>query len=260
MTEASLHYRSGSPVGEIVLNQPDRRNAVSAAMWASLAGAVAEAEADKGATVIIVRGEGGHFAAGADISEFAEVYATAETARRYTETMLDGLKRLETCGKPTIARIAGSCVGGGCSIALACDFRFAGASARFGVTPGKLGLVYSLADTRRLAAAAGVSGARDLLLTARLIDADEARRMGLCDRLYSDDALEAETAGFAAQIAALSQWSIRATRKTLRMLKDGVPDDAAEAIALMLEAFEGEDFREGYKAFLEKRKADFPTR
>ena len=261
MTDTTtLIYRSRAPIGEIILNQPAKRNAISAEMWTQLAEAVAQATDDEDVKVLVIRGEGDHFAAGADISEFAQVYETTAKARRYTETMLAALQALETCVKPTIAQIKGSCVGGGCSIALACDFRFASASARFGVTPGKLGLVYSLADTRRLVAAVGVGGAKDLLLTGRLIGSEEARQMGLCDRLYDDAKLENETAGFVSQIAALSQWSARATAKTLRMLKGGLADDDPKAMSLMLEAFEGADFQEGYKAFLEKRKPDFPTK
>lgn len=260
MTETPLIYRSGSPIGEIVLNQPAKRNAISAVMWEGLKEAVAKAENDESVKVLILRGEGDHFAAGADISEFAQVYETSDKAQRYTQTMLDALKALETCAKPTIAQIKGSCVGGGCSITLACDFRFAATSARFGVTPGKLGLVYSLADTRRLASTVGEGGAKDLLLTGRLIDAEEAYQMKLCDRLFQDNVLKDETAGFAAQIASVSQWSVRATKKTLRMLKDGLADDDPKGMELMLEAFEGADFQEGYKAFLEKRKPDFPTK
>lgn len=260
MTDPSLIYRSGARVGEIILNQPEKRNAISAAMWTGLKEAIERAETDKDVRVLVIRGEGDHFAAGADISEFAEVYETTDKAQRYTQNMLDALKALENFAKPTIAQIKGSCVGGGCSIALACDFRFASASARFGVTPGKLGLVYSLADTRRLATAVGEGGAKDLLLTGRLIDAEEAHRMKLCDRLYNDVTLQDEVAGFASQIASVSQWSVRATKQTLRMLKSGLADDDTQAMQLMLAAFDGEDFKEGYKAFLEKRKPDFPTK
>ena len=257
MANSALIFRSGSPIGEIVLNQPQKRNAISAAMWGALKEAVAAAEADAAVKAIVIRGEGDHFAAGADISEFAKVYETAESAKAYTLSMLDALKALEGCAKPTLTQIRGACVGGGCSIALACDFRFAGASARFGVTPGKLGLVYSLADTRRLTAVAGEGGAKDLLLTGRLVGAEEALSMGLCDRLYPDDALAGEVAAFAGQIAALSQWSVRATKETLRLLKNGAVDDDPQAMQLMLAAFEGEDFKEGYQAFLEKRAPKF---
>ena len=259
MTDQALIYRSGSPAAEIVLNQPTKRNAVNAQMWRALGEAVRQFEADANAKVLIVHGEGEHFAAGADISEFEETYATTESAAAYTKTMLASLAALETCAKPTVAMIRGSCVGGGCSIALACDFRFASETARFGVTPGKLGLVYSVADTRRLAQTVGASNAKDLLFTGRLVRAEEAKTMDLCNRLSEDGSLENETRSFAAEIAATSQWSARATKQTFRMLADGVADDDPRAMQLMLDAFEAEDFKEGYRAFLEKRKPDFPT-
>ncbi len=258
MTE-TLQYRPGSPIGEIILNQPSKRNAINADMWRGLGETVAKATADASVKVVVVRGQGDHFAAGADISEFEQTYATTQSAARYTQTMLDSLAALEHCPKPTIAMIRGSCVGGGCSIALACDFRFASDTARFGATPGKLGLVYSLADTRRLVQTVGVSGAKDLLFTGRLIDASEAQAMGLCDRIYRDDAVETETQAYAQSIASTSQWSARATKRTFQMLSDGVADDDEAAMKIMLEAFEGADFKEGYRAFLEKRKPKFPT-
>lgn len=258
MPNTALYYQSGSPIGEIIINQPTKRNAISAHMWSALADAVIAAEADKAANVIVIRGAGGHFAAGADISEFEEVYKTTQSANAYTQTMLECLSLLEHCTKPTIAQIDGACVGGGCSIALACDFRFAATAAKFGVTPGKLGLIYSLADTRRLTAAVGKSGARDLLLTARLIDGAEAHKMGLCDRLFSIDDLNSGVKAFSNQIASLSQWSVRTTKQMLRLLDNSAADDDKAAMQLMLDAFSGADFKEGYQAFLAKRKPDFP--
>lgn len=259
MTSDPLILNADAPIGEIVFNQPAKRNAISAAMWAALKEAVEKANADKTIKVVVLRGEGDHFAAGADISEFAEVYKTPESARDYTVSMLDALAALENSDKPTIAQIRGACVGGGSSVALACDFRFASPSAKFGVTPGKLGLVYSLADTRRLATAVGEKGARDLLLTARLIGAKEAHTIGLCDRLYGEDTLEKEVRAYADQITALSQSSIRMTKETLRLLKSGAEDNDPKAMELMLSSFQSDDFKEGYRAFLGKRKPEFPS-
>jgi enoyl-CoA hydratase/carnithine racemase len=254
---AALSYRPGAPIGEIVLDQPTKRNAISAAMWAALGEAAFAAANDAGARLVVVRGEGAHFAAGADITEFEQVYKTPADAERYTRVMLESLAALEALPKPTLAMIRGACVGGGCSIALACDFRFAARSARFGVTPGKLGLVYSLADTRRLAAAAGLSGARDLLLTGRLIDAEEGLGMGLCDRLYTDDEIGEATLQFARAIEETSPFSARATKEMLALLKAGAADSDARAQALLAGSFSGADFREGYLAFLEKRRPVF---
>lgn len=260
MTGAALYYRSASPIGEIRLNRPKKRNAISAAMWADLKAAVEEAERDAGARLVVLRGEGGHFAAGADIGEFERVYKTPADAAMYTHVMLESLAALEALGKPTLAMVCGVCVGGGCSIALACDLRFAAPSARFGVTPGKLGLVYSLADTRRLAAAAGVSNAKDLLLTGRLIDGEEALRLGLCDRLYAEHEIEDAVLHFARQIEETSPFSARATKETFALLREGAKDGDPRATALMVSAFSGNDFKEGYTAFLEKRRPDFSNR
>lgn len=256
---AALSYRPGAPFGEIVLDQPAKRNAISAHMWTSLAEAVRAAENDDGARVVVVRGEGAHFAAGADISEFAHVYETAQSARAYTEIMLGALAALEACGKPTIAAIRGACVGGGCSIALACDMRFASQSARFGITPGRLGLVYSIADTRRLVAAIGAAKAKDLLFTGRLADADEALAMGLCDRVETEAALAGAVAGFAQSLAPVSPQSLRATKAMIRMLGEGARDDNDAAMQLLVDAFSSADFKEGYSAFLEKRQPRFPS-
>ena len=253
----AIRYVPEGAVARIIIAQPDKRNAITASMWRDLGAAVAAASADAAARMIVVAGEGGHFAAGADISEFADVYATRDRARDYTQAMLRSLSALETLAKPTVAVIRGSCVGGGCSIALACDFRFAAASARFAVTPAKLGLVYSLADTRRLARAAGPQGAKDLLMTGRMVEAAEAHRLGLVDRLYADDTLDKGVDAFAEQIAALSPFSLAATKETFQLLSDGADDDDARPLDLMMKAFDGADFKEGYRAFLDKRPPKF---
>jgi enoyl-CoA hydratase/carnithine racemase len=255
-----LSYRINGEIGEIVLNQPGKRNAISAAMWAGLHEAATAAGADPNAAVIVIRGEGGHFAAGADIDEFEKVYETAASARAYTHIMIRALAAIEALPKPTLAAIRGACVGGGCSIALACDFRFASQTAKIGVTPAKLGLVYSLADTRRLVAAVGESHAKDLLLTGRLIEADEAKAMGFANRVLKDDTLDTEVAAFCRDLADVSRWSTRATKEMLRRLKTGAADEDADAAALLAAGFTNPDFREGYRAFLEKRKPHFPTR
>ncbi|MEM9168850.1 MAG: enoyl-CoA hydratase-related protein [Pseudomonadota bacterium] len=254
---AGVTYAVAGDAGVITLSQPDKKNAVSAAMWAALPGAVKEADADARAKVIIVTGAGNAFAAGADISEFEDVYRTPQSAADYTHTMLSGLKVLETSTKPTIARIRGACVGGGVSIALACDFRFADDSARLGITPSKLGLVYSADDTRRLAAAVGAGAAKRLLMTADIIDAAEAKAVGLVDDVAAAGALDQAVDAFVAAIADKSQWSVRATKSMFRLLSD---DSDGEAMALMLGGFAGPDFREGYRAFLDKRRPDFPVK
>lgn len=253
----SVLYRPEGTIGRILIAQPAKRNAISASMWHDLGAAALAAECDPRARVVVVAGEGDDFAAGADISEFQDVYATPESALNYTKTMLTGLGALEAVRKPTIATIRGSCIGGGCSIALACDFRFAASAARFAVTPAKLGLVYSIDDTRRLAAATGAHNAKDLLMTGRMIAGEDARRIGLVDRLCPADALDGEVASVAAELAALSPWSLGATKAMFALLAEGARNDDPRAHRLMLDAFEGDNFKEGYRAFLEKRPPKF---
>lgn len=257
MTDADIHLERKGAIAELVLNRPDKRNAITEAMWIAIPRLLAEAEADPALRVLIVRGAGGSFAAGADIAEFEEVYATRERAARYSAAVAAALDGLAAFPLPTVASIAGPCVGGGCGLALACDLRFAMDGARFGITPAKLGLVYTLNDTKRLIDAVGPSNARDILFTGRLVGAHEAREMGLIDRVWSETAFEAEMEIWLAQLRAASPHSARVTKHIIRMILSGVDHDTDETRQIFLDAFQGRDFQEGYRAFLEKRAPRF---
>ncbi len=246
------------PFAEIVLNKPEKRNALSLAMWAAIPNLVAQATEDEATKVLLIHGgDAGAFAAGADISEFEETYATAESAQAAGETITAALNAVEDCPKPTVAAIDGACVGGGVSLAMACDLRVASAGSKFGVTPGKLGLVYPAGDTRRLLAAIGPGATKDILFTGRIFPASEAKEMNLIDRLAeTGTALDAARA-FADEIAAISQWSTRATKQMIKGLQSGWTDSDPQAAALFSLGFSNEDFKDGYKAFLEKRAPNF---
>jgi len=254
-----LLQRHANHSATLWINRPDKRNALSVAMWAAIPARVAEAIADPDIKLLFVRGAGGVFAAGADISEMPEVYATAEAALLNDEKIQGAMKALEECPKPVIALIEGPCVGGGCGIALACDLRIGVEGSRYGVTPAKLGLVYGAGDTRRLIQAVGISMAKDILFTGRLLDSAEALACGLIDRLVTSDQLETVAADYAAKIGAASVYSIRAQKQILAMLRGGC-DDAEASRALFGASFTGEDFKEGFAAFMEKRPAQFPVR
>mgnify|MGYP001800501692 CR=1 FL=1 len=247
-----------APIAEIVLNKPEKRNALSLEMWAAIPGLVAEATADEATKVLLIHGgDAGAFAAGADISEFEETYATPQSAQASGETIAAALNAVEDCPKPTIAAIHGACVGGGVSLAMACDLRVASASSKFGVTPGKLGLVYPAGDTRRLLAAIGPGATKDILFTGRIFPAREAKEMKLIDRLAeTGPALDAARI-FANEIAGISQWSTRATKQMIKGLQSGWSDADPDASALFSQGFSNEDFKDGYKAFLEKRPPNF---
>ena len=157
--------------------------------------------------------------------------------------------------KPTIAVIDGDCVGGGCGIALACDLRVAGPKARFGITPAKLGLVYPLHDTKLLVDAIGPSQAKRILFTGQILPADEALRIGLITLLAEDPYGEADT--LAETMASVSSHSQQMSKSIIKRILDGQADDDDASRALFDSAFEGDDFKEGVSAFLEKRKPVF---
>lgn len=257
---ARLRLDVRPPVAELILDRPERKNALSLEMWADMPGLVAEVVADERVKVILLHGGGnGTFAAGADISEFGEVYGTPEDARRSGRVIAAALNALEQSEKPMIAAIEGACVGGGVSLAAACDLRLAHSGAKFGVTPAKLGLVYPPGDMRRLVALIGTGAAKDLLFTGRLISAEDARGIGLVDRLTGASILDAGRA-YAEEIAQSSQWSVRAIKRMIRGLQAGWDEAGPEAETLFLEGFANPDFDEGVSAFLKKRKPDWKVR
>jgi len=255
---AAIRLDLSPPAAEIVLNKPEKRNALSVDMWAAIPGLVETAVANPEVKVVLIHGgDAGAFAAGADISEFAQVYATKQSAQASGDAIAAALNALEHCPKPTLAAIDGACVGGGVSLAMACDLRVASARSRFGVTPGKLGLVYPAGDTRRLLQAVGPGATKDILFTGRIFAAEEAKDMHLIDRVCAaGKALETARA-LAADIAAVSQWSVRATKQMIRGLQGGWTDTESDATELFLAGFSNEDFQDGYKAFLEKRAPKF---
>jgi len=246
------------PVAHLILDRPDKRNALNLEMWQSIPPKVAEAEGNADVKVIIVRGvDRTAFAAGADISQFHERFKNGDSAQTYVDAVHGAEDALSKCLKPVIAMIHGDCVGGGVEIAIACDMRFCSTDSRFGITPAKLGICYSMPSTRRVSQSIGPSKTKDLLFTGRLIDAETARDWGLADRVYSPDDLDRETDAFVEQICRNSQYSVRYTKKVMRDVMAGATEEADDHYALRLGAYEAGDLKEGITAFKEKRKPQF---
>jgi enoyl-CoA hydratase/carnithine racemase len=241
-------------VGTILLDRPEKRNAITQAMWTALPGAVAALAEDARVRLIVLRGAGGHFAAGADISEFETTWANRDSAAAYAALMAGAMDALLTCCKPVIAAIAGNCIGGGVALTLCCDVCFAEETANFAVTPAKLGIAYSFADTRRLVARIGAAAARDLLFSARRIDAPEALRIGLIDRI---GALDVEIAGYAALLAGTSSASGQVAKDFVARALAGQAAEDERTRSAYLDILEGPDFAEGKTAFKAKRKPKF---
>jgi enoyl-CoA hydratase/carnithine racemase len=236
-------------IATLTLNAPATKNAMTQGMWAALPGICARITADDGLRVLIVAGAGGAFCAGADIGEFAQVYASTDSAAAYNATVRAGVAALQALPRPVIAQISGACVGGGVALALACDLRFADATAFFAIPPARLGIAYSPADTALVVDKIGPARTKDLLFSARRVAAEEALAIGLTDRLCDSAAVQ----DYAAGLAELSPASIRLAKATVDALRPPPGPGGAAFDAL----FSGPDFAEGRAAFLERRKPRF---
>ena len=258
MAHDSVYLDTSGPVARIVLNRPSKKNALTWEMWKQIDAIADQLESDDAIRAVIVSGvDETAFAAGADIVEFESVYSTPETSIAYTKSMQDAQNKLARLSKPLIAQIQGPCMGAGCAIAMCADVRFADPTARFSVPPARLGLVYSLADTKRLVDVIGPSHAKDLIYTARVVKAEEAADMGLVNRLCEPSDIQDSIVSYVESICRNSRFSTQATNQVVNMILSGVDDDTDETRALFIEAFGGDDFQEGRAAFLDKRKPKF---
>lgn len=241
-------------ISRIRIHAPGSRNAMTSEMWSALIGICDALDADPEVRVVILSGGSDCFSAGADIAEFAEVFATPESAAAYNALFRRAQARLADVRVPVLASIAGPCIGGGCGMALAADLRFAGPGARLGITPSKLGIALSPEDTWQLVRVVGPARAKDILYSARHLTAEEALSVGLVDFVSAEADPEPEVLAYAETLCARSPASLEVIKQTIDGLSRSwtLPDRGAfEAL------FEGRDFREGRDAFLEGRKPRF---
>ncbi|MDT7534867.1 enoyl-CoA hydratase-related protein [Sphingobium sp. SA2] len=252
----TLRLERDGPVARLLIDRPARRNAMTQAMWEMLPVLVGEAMADEAIRVLILASATpGLFCAGADIDEFATCSGDPDWRVANQAAIRNTQYALAHADKPVIAAIDGDCVGGGCGLAIACDLRIAAPAARLGITPAKLGIVYSLFDTKLLVDLVGPARAKRILFTGALHDADAALAIGLIDQIAADPLAAADA--LAHTIAANAQHSVRSSKAIIRRILDGQADDDEGTLALFRDAFTLPDFAEGVSAFRAKRKPDF---
>jgi enoyl-CoA hydratase/carnithine racemase len=249
-------------VGVITFNNPEKRNAMSLDMWQGLGLALVELRDDPEVRVVILVGAGDKaFVSGADISQFEKTRHNAAASEEYAKRSAAERALLADYPKPTLACIRGFCLGGGMQVAMLADIRIAAENSQFGIPAAKLGIAYGFDGLRNLVSLVGPSWARLLMYTGMRIDSAEAARIGLVDRVVPDAELWDATLDIARTISGNAPLAIQAAKITIaQVLKDSDKRDMDAIKAIGLACMDSEDFREGRRAFMEKRKPQFKGR
>ena len=249
-------------VGIITFNNPEKRNAMSLDMWEGLGSALVELRDDPKVRVVIMVGAGDKaFVSGADISQFEKTRHNAEASEEYSKKSAAQRALLADYPKPTIACIRGFCLGGGMQVAMLADIRIASENSQFGIPAAKLGIAYGYDGLKHLVSLVGTSWARLIMYTGMRIDSAEGLRIGLVDRVVPDTELWNATSEIAGTISGNAPLAIKAAKITIaQILKDPDTRDMDAIKAIGTACMDSEDFREGRRAFMEKRKPQFHGR
>lgn len=259
-TERLIGRKDGA-IGWVIFNNPARRNAISLDMWEAIPPLMEAFEADPEVRVIVLRGAGETFVAGADISQFGEQRTGAEASKRYDAVTAAAFAALSQVQKPMIAMIQGFCIGGGLAVALAADIRIAALDSQFAIPAARLGLGYHFNGLKGLMDLVGPAYAREIMFTARRFDGETALQMGLINRAVASDEVPALVRDYAAMIADNAPLTVRAAKiAMIEGLKDREKRDMDAVNAAVAACFDSEDFKEGQRAFLEKRRPVFQGR
>ena len=250
------------PIGTMTFNNPARYNAVSSAMWERASEIIDAFAADDAVRVMVVTGAGEKaFVSGADISEFESQQSNAEAHAVHQALTNSARDKLINIGKPSIAKIRGYCLGGGVATALACDIRICSDDSRFSIPAGRLGVGYEYEGIRHLVEVVGPSFAKEIFFTARMFSAQEAKDMGLVDRVVPAAELDTYVRDYALMIAGNAPLTIKAAKvSVLQALKDPADRDLDLCEQLVDECHASTDYTEGRTAFTEKRKPNFTGR
>ena len=253
--------RRDGAIGWVVFDNPERRNAVSVEMWEAMPRVLDEFAADAAIRVVVLAGAGDKaFISGADISQFEKERASADAVRRYEEIGSRAQASLAGFDKPVLAMIRGYCLGGGLNVANLCDLRIAAEDARFGIPAARMGLGYRASSMKKLLDIVGKSAALEIMITARQFSAAEALRIGLVHQVVPVPELETATRAYCDMIAANAPLTLRAAKRIIRELTQRADYDMAACEAWVRECFASDDYIEGRRAFMEKRKPVFKGR
>ncbi|MDA1116829.1 MAG: enoyl-CoA hydratase [Proteobacteria bacterium] len=262
MSAGKLTVEKRGAVGWVVFDQPAKKNAINDAMWRGIPEAMARYDADPEIRCVVFRGAGTEaFAAGADISEFEKIRAHRAAVGEYDGLLDRVLHSIQDSRKPSVALIHGFCMGGGLEVALACDLRYCGSSAQFGIPAAKLGLAYNVEGHKRLLETVGHARAREIMFLGRRYPAAEALAMGLVQRVLPDAELDTYVEGVIATLIENAPLSIANSKTILEEYakSDGLAEQERMRAAIDRCA-KSEDYEEGRRAFMEKRKPQFKGR
>lgn len=256
---AQLITRKANGVGWVIFSNPAKFNAVSQDMWLALPGTIAAFDADPEVRMIVITGDGDKaFISGADISQFEKARGSAEAQALYNRAVVDAYEAPVLCSKPVVAKIRGICMGGGLGLAAACDVRIAAADATFRMPAGRLGLGYNLTGINRFVQLLGAAGTADIFFSARKFDAVDALAMGFVNRVVPVADFDREVAAYCEMVAENAPLTLAAAKFAIRQTGlDPAARDLDQAARMVEACFNSEDYREGQRAFMEKRKPKF---
>ena len=259
MTNSKMILEIKNQVGYITFNNPEKHNAVSLEMWESLGEMMNKLEKDNDVRVIVLKGAGGKsFVSGADISKFDKDRSTKEQVLNYNRKTGKLYQRIENFPKPTIAMIDGYCIGGGLNLAVCCDIRICSEKSQFAMPAAKLSLGYPFSSIKRLFDTMGPGMSKHFMFTAERINSNEALNCGLVQKLVKDEELENFVNNYAETISKNAPLTIKAMKQIgIEVLKNSEVRDLGLCEKLVSECFESEDYKEGRRAFMEKRKPNF---
>ena len=245
-------------VAYLTINRAEKRNALTQNMWQQIYDYCLQLKITPNIKVLVLSASGDKaFSAGADIEELTDIILDSERLIENNEVVQQAQQKLEQLPFATIAAINGACVGGGLGLALSCDFRLAVEQAKFGITPAKLGLLYSVDDTRRLVNTVGNARAKELLFLGKIITTHQAAEWGLVSQICSSDSLATEVDTLVNQLLSLSGFSIKGIKQTLSYISGAISCNENDIRELFNQAFSQPDFQEGAQAFLQKRAPNF---